>query len=321
MKRLLSQILLICLLLPGFCLAEEAPAYEAIAGIRFNVRKEPGSEYRVIAVEENETVDVYEYGEEWCRVGYGRETGWAKTKWLWGFRSLDARRYSVPGAPDILGAVRLDQPSWIAGGSFGGLTAASGSLVCVSAASGTYTLPVWRGTGSLPLDAGTLIPFVSWEAARPGDLIGGFTTYYNERTGGSLAAARAYNIALSCQRIDNAVLEPNGGFSFNAACAPYKRGNGYQKAPNISDDGVGYGGGVCQVTTTLYNAVLGLPLQINDWAVHRKSGVQYVPQYFDAAVGSYSDLRFTNTLPYSIRISAQPQNGAVTVLIYRLEEE
>ena len=321
LKRLALYALLLCLLAPGAAVAEESPAYEAVAGIRFHIRKEPESEYRIIAVEENEKVDVYEYGAEWCRVGYGRETGWAKTKWLWGFRSLDAGRYPVPGAPPILGVVSLEEPAWIAGGGFGGLTADAGSLVCVSAADAAgYTLPVWRGTGALSPDAGALIPFVAWADARPGDLMAGFTTYYNERTGGSLAAARAYNIALGCQRIDGTVIEPNSAFSFNAACAPYKRGNGYQKAPNISDDGVGYGGGVCQVTTTLYNAILGLPLQINDWAVHRRSGVQYVPQYFDAAVGSYSDLAFTNTLPYAIRLSAQPQNGAVTVLIYRAEE-
>lgn len=321
-KPLALCVLLLCFLLPGTGPAEEMPAYEAVAGVGFHIRREPESEYRVIRVAENEKVDVYEYGEEWCRVGYGRETGWAKTKWLWGFRSLDAGRYSVPNAPSILGVVRLEKSAWITGGDFGGLMAEAGSFICVSAADEEeYTLTVWRGTGTLALEAGSLLPFIAWEDARSGDLLGGFTTYYNERTGGSLAAARAHNIALGCQRIDGTVIASNGSFSFNAVCAPYQRGNGYQKAPNISDDGVGYGGGVCQVTTTLYNALLGLPLQINDWAVHRKSGVQYVPQFFDAAVGSYSDLVFTNTLPYAICLSARPQNGAVTVLIYRAEEK
>ena len=74
------------------------------------------------------------------------------------------------------------------------------------------------------------------------------------------------------------------------------------------------------MTTTLYNALLSLPLQIERWTVHRKIGVQYVPQFFDAAVGSYSDLVFTNTLPYPIAISAQPQNGVVTVLLLRAAE-
>ena len=71
------------------------------------------------------------------------------------------------------------------------------------------------------------------------------------------------------------------------------------------------------MTTTLYNALLSLPLQIEAWAVHRYTGVSYVPQFFDAAVGSYTDFVFQNTLPYSIRILAVPQEGVLTVLICR----
>ena len=86
-------------------------------------------------------------------------------------------------------------------------------------------------------------------------------------------------------------------FSFNALCAPYRHSNGYELAPNVSTDGFGYGGGVCQVTTTLYNAALTLPLQIEEWALHSKQGAVYVPQFFDAAVGNYSDFTFVNLLP------------------------
>ena len=91
-------------------------------------------------------------------------------------------------------------------------------------------------------------------------------------------------------------------------------------APNISSDGKGYGGGVCQLSTTLYNAALGLPLRIDRWKVHRERGVDYIPQYFDAAVGSYSDLAFTNLLPYAISLEVLTQNGALTVLIRRADE-
>lgn len=90
-------------------------------------------------------------------------------------------------------------------------------------------------------------------------------------------------------------------------------------APNISSDGKGYGGGVCQLSTTLYNAALGLPFRIDEWRVHRERGVAYVPQYFDAAVGSYSDLAFTNLLPYAISLEVLTQNGALTVLIRRAD--
>ncbi len=110
-------------------------------------------------------------------------------------------------------------------------------------------------------------------------------------------------------------------FSFNALCAPYRHSNGYELAPNVSTDGFGYGGGVCQVTTTLYNAALMLPLQIEEWALHSKQGAVYVPQFFDAAVGSYSDFTFVNLLPYGVQIHASAQSGVLTVLFCRAEED
>ncbi len=85
----------------------------------------------------------------------------------------------------------------------------------------------------------------------------------------------------------------------------------------MSETGAGYGGGVCQVTTTLYNAVMGLPLQITEWSPHGSKGVPYVPVALDASVWKTGDFRFINTLDYPIRIWAQPQSGVITVLIYR----
>lgn len=326
MKKLAALIALTLLLTAPCAVAEdtpaaEAPAYEAVVALDCSIRKAPDSDYRVCTLKQETKVDVYEYGDTWCRVGYREYTGYMKTRWLWGFRSLNAKRYAVPGAPQPAGVVTLTEDTWIEGGKFSGLSAQAGSVVCVNAETADgYTLPVWRGEGAIGLHSGAMTAFGYYDEAAPGDIIGGFTTFYNERTGGELAQARAYNIALACERIDGTTLAAGESFSFNVACAPYKRSNGYKMAPNISKEGKGYGGGVCQVTTTLYNALLSLPLQIERWTVHRKIGVQYVPQFFDAAVGSYSDLVFTNTLPYPIAISAQPQNGVVTVLLLRAAE-
>lgn len=66
---------------------------------------------------------------------------------------------------------------------------------------------------------------------------------------------------------------------------------------------------------------LTLPLQIEEWALHSKQGAVYVPQFFDAAVGSYSDFTFVNLLPYGVQIHASAQNGVLTVLFYRAEED
>lgn len=164
-------------------------------------------------------------------------------------------------------------------------------------------------------------PFADWETAEPGDIIGGFTTLYGKQQGHGKAAAREHNISEGVKRIDGVAVEREETFSFNALCAPYRHSNGYELAPNVSTDGFGYGGGVCQVTTTLYNAALTLPLQIEEWALHSKQGAVYVPQFFDAAVGNYSDFTFVNLLPYGVQIHASAQNGVLTVLFCRAEED
>jgi len=294
--------------------------YEAITHKELKLRLQPDSSIVVGTAPYDRFVDVYEYGEEWCRIGYEDVVGWCKTSQLWAFRSLNVAKYPALHVTPNLGMVTLSQEAWIASDDFVGMMARSGAIICVRAADDhAYSLPVWRTEGTISREAGELIPFIPWEEAQPGDVIGGFTTFYDENYGKDLAANRAYNIDLACRRIHNTVMQPGDHFSYNALCAPYKVSNGYLIAPNISKSGKGYGGGVCQLTTTLYNAILPLPLQIDEWRVHQKIGVVYIPQYYDAAVGSFYDLEFNNTLPYPIRIFAQPQEGAVTVLIYRAE--
>ena len=151
----------------------------------------------------------------------------------------------------------------------------------------------------------------------PGEIIGGFTTYYGPQQGKGRAEAREHNILLGCERIDGVEIPSNASFSFNDHCAPYRKSSDSRLAPNISADGIAYGGGIFHVTTTLYRAARTLPPQIEEWSIHRYNGVSYVPQFYDAAVGTYSDLVFRNTLPYAIRIAATARHGAITVFIIR----
>ena len=322
LRRILSALLTaVLLLLPSGALAKEEPAYEALAGVLFNIRREPDSNHRIKQVPKAAEVLIYEYGEEWCRVGYDGEIGWCRTEWLWRIHSLDAVNHPLPGVMDMAGFVTLKENTLITGGEFKGITADAGALICVTPQSDSaYPTPVWRGMMQLPTDAGELTPFVPWELAQPGHVIAGYTTFFNEEGRGEKGDNRVFNIKEGCVRTDGTVVRSGEAFSFNALCGPYLKKNGYLLARNIGNDGVGYGGGICQVTTTLYNAVIQLPLQIDEWAVHRRSGVDYVPQYFDAAVGAYSDFTFTNMLPYDIVINSHMSNGVVTVLISRTAE-
>ena len=319
MIRRIALLLVFCLLIPYAAVTAEesgpAAQYTAITLQAVTPQEGMGTGKKLQKIRTDATVEVLEYGDTWCLVHYRNRTGYVKTRYLYGFVSLDAQQWSSPQYKPCKGYVILDTETLIKGGKFSGLNAAPGTLIAVCDES--LSLPVWRGSAELPAEAGSYTLFVDWQTAEPGDMIAGFTTYYNERTGRPLQAARQYNIALGCERITGQVVQPDDTFSFNALCAPYKLKNGYKTAKNISHAGKGPGGGICQVSTTLYNAVLALPLQITAWAAHRPTGVSYIPRSFDAAVGSTTDLAFRNDLPYPIRIEAMPQDGAVTVVIRR----
>ena len=272
---------------------------------------------------EEDKILILEWDDAWCKVQVGNKVGYAKPEWLYRVQSLDALHYPLQNLPHRMsGYVEFSQDTLISGGKFKGCTASAGQIACVEAqADGAYLLPVWRGEMQLTDEIGTYHPFADWETAEPGDIIGGFTTFYGDQQGQGKAAAREHNISEGVKRIDGVAVEREETFSFNALCAPYRHSNGYELAPNVSTDGFGYGGGVCQVTTTLYNAALTLPLQIEEWALHSKQGAVYVPQFFDAAVGNYSDFTFVNLLPYGVQIHASAQNGVLTVLFCRAEED
>ncbi len=320
LRRLYAILLMfiyLLLMLPA-CAGEtpEEPArYTAITSSSVEPRENAGSGKKLRKIRGDAKVEVMEYGEKWCRVRYRGTVGWVRTKYLWGFVSLDPLNWPSPQFTPCLGYVTLRGETQIRGGKFSGMAAPEGAVIAVYGED--LRLPVWRGVSELSADTGIYTPFTDWRTAEPGDLIAGFTTYYGKRTGAPLQTQRQFNIRLGCERIDGQTVEPEAEFSFNALCAPYKLANGYQVAKNISHDGKGPGGGVCQVSTTLYNALLSLPVPVTEWAAHRPSGVNYIPRSFDAAVGSTTDLKFRNTLPYPVIIKAQPQDGAITVLIAR----
>lgn len=117
---------------------------------------------------------------------------------------------------------------------------------------------------------------------------GSFATWH--RNGG-----RAVNIRLAASFINNYLLGPGEIFSFNKVTGHSKPGRGYQLAPIIVGDTVipGYGGGVCQVSTTLYNAVLNAGLEVVERFPHSRP-VDYVPAGRDATVSEYLDFKFRN---------------------------
>lgn len=127
-----------------------------------------------------------------------------------------------------------------------------------------------------------------------------------------------HNARLASAAIDGAVIPPGGEFSFNQRVGPWTRGRGYRPAP-VSYGGemvVADGGGVCQVSTTLYAAALraGLTVLERDhhvWLPH------YAPPGLDAAVAQgVADLRLGNPFAAPVRIAAVVEGDRLAVRLW-----
>lgn len=129
---------------------------------------------------------------------------------------------------------------------------------------------------------------------------------------------RVHNIRLAASALDDTLLEPGGEFSFNAAVGETGAEQGYHPAPVIVAGEIveGVGGGVCQVSSTLYNAVLLAGLQIVERAGHSLA-VGYVPPGRDAAVVyGWRDFRFLNNLGHGIWVRAFVNGDRLTVRLF-----
>lgn len=129
---------------------------------------------------------------------------------------------------------------------------------------------------------------------------------------------RNHNIRLAAGALKGVIVAPGEVFSFNKATGPRFALHGYRPAPVIVDGELlpGIGGGVCQVSTTLYNVLLLSDLQVVNRVPHSLP-VKYVPLGQDAAVAyNYLDLEFINTLPYHILIDTIVTDNSLEISLY-----
>lgn len=133
-----------------------------------------------------------------------------------------------------------------------------------------------------------------------------------------IISERATNIMLATKAASDVLLMPGDTYSFNELVGDTTPDKGYKEAPIIKNKKLepGYGGGVCQVSTTLHNAVLRagiVPIE----RMHHSMPVAYVPKGADATVFYKAvDYKFTNTLNYPIYIHGYIVNDEVIFDIY-----
>jgi vancomycin resistance protein YoaR len=144
-------------------------------------------------------------------------------------------------------------------------------------------------------------------------LLGSYTTKFDPAK-----TSRTYNISVAAQAFDEMLILPGHKVSFNNVVGPRSSEAGYKNAPVIVNNEFvdGLGGGVCQVSTTLYNAILLANLDIVGRTCHSLP-VSYVPIGRDATVVYDTvDLTFRNNTDSSLYLKTYVTGGQLTIKIY-----
>ena len=150
------------------------------------------------------------------------------------------------------------------------------------------------------------------------DLLSDFSTRYSASN-----KNRTTNLILASNKINGTVILPGETFSYNKIVGERTIEAGYKEAPIYVSGRVedGLGGGICQITTTLYNAVLLANLEITERSNH-----QFVPSYANASrdatvVYGAIDFKFKNNRDYPIKITCSVSNGIANFKIFGLKSE
>lgn len=149
-------------------------------------------------------------------------------------------------------------------------------------------------------------------------LLGSFSTKYSTSN-----TDRTTNLRLAANKIDGTVVMPGEIFSYNKVVGKRTIAAGYKEAAIYQDGEVtnGLGGGICQISTTLYNAVIESGMLIEERRNH-----MFVPSYADAGkdatvVWGSTDFKFENRRDYPIKIEASVNGGIANVSIYGLKTD
>ncbi len=334
MKKLLCCLIALVFALPVFSVQAGVPSvttpqYTGVALRTLMLRDQPNKEANVIGqINEKSRVSIYDYTPQFLRVDKNGVQGYVLRTQVVEIEPINPdttlpygalvhhQVASVKTQSAVYKSHNPEDGSWCA-------LAAGSDLSFWYIEDGFAVVPYQREIGYVPVSALQGITPVSptVDYALPGDLLASFTSFYNTADT-ELNRGRMVNIDVACQYI-RVVMNPGDSFSFNDVAGPYKKARGYQPAPVLIDGSTapGYGGGTCQVSSTLYNVLLQLPkgMTIVQRRPHGPAGAKYLPHGVDAAVGNTDlNLVFRNDFPFAIRIYAFAKAGTLYIAVYKV---
>ena len=150
------------------------------------------------------------------------------------------------------------------------------------------------------------------------DVLATFSTKYDK-----YYTNRVKNLELAGQKVNGTILYPGEEFSYNKVVGERTAANGFKEAHVFAGGKVvdGLGGGICQVSTTLYNTVLMSDLKVTERKAHMMHTGYNEPGKDATVVYGSIDFRFVNNRKTPIKISMEVKNGVVTSTIYGLKVE
>lgn len=375
LKRLLMIFLCVCMLLPVFAAAEEAPAEtplpenvemegfadaeEETAGdvsmqpasiegleplyiatikpftsgnaIRMRSLQSKDSE-AVCYVEKGEEVTVYAVYPTYVLAEYNGNVGYIIRTWVdENMHTIDPEKTPPYGTvpSQFVATVKELAPIYTSPSTHADVNkikAGPGSKVAVlEFVDGFAKVLYWRSYGYIEASKLTDVVTVSpTEEPMSSDTpIAAFCSFFEYNTGAEGNEGRCKNIVRSCELMTR-VMQPGEVLDFNAHIGPYKRSNGYHPAPVLISGGsqLGYGGGTCQSSSTLYNTVRQLSgITILHRRPHGPGCARYLPMHQDAAVGNTQlNFIFRNDYDFPIRFLAESTGeGVICIQIFRGE--
>lgn len=300
--------------------------------IRMRAQQSGDSEV-VCAIRAREPITVYAVYPSYVLAEYNGKVGYIIRTWvdenMVTLDPVNTPPYGVVPAQYVATLTHDQTPVYMApstGSEINDIRPGKGSKVAVlEFVNGFAKVLYWRSYGYIEASELTDLVVVAQgeEPLSEETPIAAFCSFFAYNTGSEATEGRCKNIVRSCELMTR-VMQPGESLDFNAQIGPYKKANGYFPAPVLIDGGsqLGYGGGTCQSSSTLYNTVRQIPqITIVKRRPHGPGCARYLPMHQDAAVGN-ADLNFVfrNDCDYPIRILAESTGeGTLCIQIFKGE--
>lgn len=313
MKRLFVALLVLVILFSITCsMAEDY----IITGNQVNFRSEPkqSKENIIMKLSAGDTVELLEYSLEWSKVSFGGQVGFISTQYLkkpsFGTAGIVTTGLNFRSEPNTESTVYSTIPKY--------------SIVKILEPYDNkwYQIEYKDKVGY------SYSSYISPVHFDDETLIGTFSTSFAT---GSSQKGRVYNIKKGAGLINEWVIKPGENFSLLQAIGPINKASGYKQAPefkktkNGSETVTGYGGGVCQIATTLYQSVCnaissGYKITVTELHHHSKD-VSYIKSGDDATISwnAKQDLSFRNDTIFTLKIRTYVKDGIISCMIYKCD--